>query len=375
MPKQKFKKFNRLNFSYFFSVSFLSLLSVFVFFVIPLFSPSSGPLPSGRNLKKQPLPLPIKPKQPEILVQEGKLDLPESFFQEIKFGETKKGILTESDKQNPFNEEGYVDGYKFTLPDVDNYDDIELYFRSCPDDGDNDQYNNCLANSSFQETINIFNSKLEKLNYSGDTRIDFDSCPITEDKTYYVLVGSTESVNTPLRTGKYKITFDYEGTLTKVKVKFKGINENKGEIKANLKLYLVWTADKKLLDLGKITFTGDEQGLYTGSFKLGSMAYDFQNYTLLIKGLKHIQHRFSNLTFTKNQTLDLTSQPLEPGDLPLPQNGKVDNDDFNYLWNHRGSANPDDLKTGDLNLDGVINMGDVSLLLDTLSVRYDEEGW
>jgi len=380
MPKQKFRKnskrkpnqkFNPLNFSYFFSVSFLSLLSIFIFLIFPFFSSPSAPAP----LKRQPQQLPVERKEPEILLQTSENEFPDDFFQEIKFGETKKGVIDKNDKLNPYSVSGFVDGYKFTLPDLDNYDDVEIYFRSCPDDGDSDQYNNCRSESSFNEQIEIFNSKLEKLDYSGETRIDFDHCPITDDKTYYILVGSQDSANTPSRTGEYKITFSYEKTPAKVKLKFKGIDENKGDLKVHLKLYLVWTAKNQLLDLGEIIFKGDKDGFYTGKFDLSNKDYDFQNYTLLVKGPKHLQSRFDNLSFVKNQVLDFTSQPLEPGDLPLPQDGKVDNNDFNYLWDHRGSTNPDDLKTGDLNLDGAINMGDINLLLETLSVKYDEEGW
>lgn len=369
MPKKQ--KFNRLNFSYFFTTSFLSLLAIFVFFIAPLFPPQRTP----SSLKKAPQPLLVKEKKPEVFIQIGENEFPDDFFQEIKFGETKKGEITTGDHSDPFSENGYFDGYWFTLPDLDNYDNVELYFRSCPDEGDEDQYNNCLAHSSFSETIYIFNSKLEKLDYSGDTRIDFDSCPITEDKTYYVLVGSKESASTPAKTGEYKITFDYEHVPTEVKVKFKGIDEDKGEIKANLKLYLVWTYNNQLLDLGQINFLANKDGTYNGSFQLSNVDYDFDNYTLLIKGPKHLQRRFSNLTFVKNQTLDLTPKPLEPGDLPLPQDGKVDSQDFNYLWDHRGSTDANVLNIGDLNLDGSINMGDINLLLETLQVKYDEEGW
>lgn len=359
MPKRS--KFNRLNFSYFFSVSFLALLSFFVFIITPFFTSTIS--------KREPQQL---PEEPETFIQIEKSEFPPNFFQEIKFGQTKTGEINLQDFSNPFSDGGHVDGYYFVLPELDNYDDVEVYFRSCPHDG-GDNYDSCQAFSSFIEKIYILNSKWEKIS-EMDTRIDFDSFPITDDKTYYLLVG-TDSYSAN-KTGYYKITFDYETSPVKFKVKFRGIDKNGGELKARLKLYQnPWVFADKIYEIGEVSLKADDQGVYQGEFSLGARHFDFKDYTLLVKGPKHLQGRFPDLSFVKNQTLYLNYKPLEPGDLALPQDGKADSQDFNYLWDNRGSTDPNKLAVGDLNLDGAINMGDLNLLLETLQTKYDEEGW
>jgi len=267
-------KLNQVNLSYFFSVSFLSLLSVFVFFVVPLFSssnPSSVPGKDQVALKPE-----FEEKIPEIMVQIGDQDFPADFFQELKFGETKTGEISSSDQDNPIALGGKVDGFKFVLPVLDDYQNVELYFRSCPDDGDQDHFNNCLAFSSFTEGIWLFNSEMNQIG-SGDTRIDFDSHPVTDDRVYYVLVGTDNNA-----TGHYKITLDYEQIPVNFKVKFNGINDNRGEIKVKAKLYLIW-ANNRLWDIGEISLAGNDQGVYQGGFGFSNVGFDFANYTLLIK--------------------------------------------------------------------------------------------
>ena len=99
-------------------------------------------------------------------------------------------------------------------------------------------------------------------------------------------------------------------------------------------------------------------------------------FVLILLAEVHIDCPYSAVQINQeNKDLDLTYKPLEPGDLPLPQDGKVDKNDFDYLWKNRGKSDENILKIGDLNLDGIINMGDINLLLQTLETRYDEVGW
>ncbi len=367
-------KFNTVNFSYYFIVSLLSMFAVFIVFVVPFFPglTTTRTIPVNIVTKesdadRQELAFSSEEREPEIMLQIGGEDLPANFFKPLSFGQTIKDEITADDFVSPLNSSIKVDGWWFTLPELESYKDIEVYFRSCPDDGDQDNYNNCLAFSAFTESLWLFDSDMNQL-YAGNTRVDFDSIPITADKTYYLIVGSNG------KPGHYKITLDYEKQAVEFKVKFAGINNNKGEIKVNVGLYRPWTS-QKLFEIGEVVLTGNDQGVYKGSFLLDNVSFDFSGNTLLIKGPKHLQRRFSDLSFEKGKVLDLTSKVLEPGDLPLPQDGKVNSSDFNYLWEHRGSTDAAVLAIGDLNLDGACNMGDVNLFLETLQTKNDEEGF
>ncbi len=90
---------------------------------------------------------------------------------------------------------------------------------------------------------------------------------------------------------------------------------------------------------------------------------------IYVKGPKHLQRKFDNLTLTAGQTLDLTTKILEAGDLPT-QDGKVDRSDYDTLVSKISEPYSENY---DLNMDGGINMVDVSCLIDTLSVKYEEE--
>jgi hypothetical protein len=94
-------------------------------------------------------------------------------------------------------------------------------------------------------------------------------------------------------------------------------------------------------------------------------------FTLLVKGPKHLQRKFEfeDITLTPGPTIDLTSKIMESGDLPV-QNGKVDRGDYDTLVAKVGQTYSEDF---DINMDGAINMVDVSCLIDTLSVKQEEE--
>lgn len=102
-------------------------------------------------------------------------------------------------------------------------------------------------------------------------------------------------------------------------------------------------------------------------------------YTLFIKGPKHLQKQFKNVNLlTGEQTLDFSSPEnrLFGGDLPitnLSQDGKANSLDYNFLTNHFNKDDVESLKVGDLNLDGIINTGDTSVLAATLGEKADEE--
>ena len=113
---------------------------------------------------------------------------------------------------------------------------------------------------------------------------------------------------------------------------------------------------------------------------------------LLIKGPKHIQKKICDDVPTEtfggtyrcrinsskisipSQTvnLDFSNIVFLVGDLP-EQDGVVDSYDISFIRNNLNSSDPKVIATGDLNMDGVIDTQDYSLLIAALSIRYDEE--
>jgi hypothetical protein len=80
---------------------------------------------------------------------------------------------------------------------------------------------------------------------------------------------------------------------------------------------------------------------------------------------------------TRNN-FDWTTKPLEPGDLPDPNNnwqqdGKIDARDASLLLDRLYRQTEADLKVADLNYDGIVNLNDFSLLVATLSKKYQDE--
>lgn len=105
--------------------------------------------------------------------------------------------------------------------------------------------------------------------------------------------------------------------------------------------------------------------------------------TLLVKGPKHLQKKMEDritLSAGTNPTFDWTASQLkmEPGDLPDPNNnmqqdGVINSVDVGMLVSRIGSTSQSDLEIADLNYDGIVNANDLSLLIETLSTRYDDE--
>ncbi|MFC1711783.1 hypothetical protein ACFLZ1_04335 [Patescibacteria group bacterium] len=163
------------------------------------------------------------------------------------------------------------------------------------------------------------------------------------------------------------------------KLRFKGISKRPVDT-ADQKIYITLSnfsnpdvpSHCQEYTYGEAMVRVQDNGEYQSTMYLDACYLDNPGYRLCLKGPKHLNKCFDNLTFSRDQNLDLTYKELEPGDLSLPQNGVVDQADFDYLWQHRGSTNVADNNIGDLNLDRSINMGDIGLLLQTLGTKYDD---
>lgn len=140
-----------------------------------------------------------------------------------------------------------------------------------------------------------------------------------------------------------------------------------------------------------VTFTAGDNGIWTGSTELSLPPGP--GYMLYVKGPKHLQKKVCASTPIEgsggsyhcssgaitlqagDNTVDMSKILQLVGDLPEngAQNGIVDSYDTSYVRQHLQSTKTEDLAIGDLNYDGVIDAQDYSLVIASLSIKYDEE--
>ncbi len=144
------------------------------------------------------------------------------------------------------------------------------------------------------------------------------------------------------------------------------------------------------------TFTVDSSGKWTGEVSFDELALG-GDYKVLVKGPKHIQKKICDAAPSEAEsgtyhcgdgditinsgtnTFDFSGAKLLVGDL-APQDGIVDSYDISLIRNSLCTTdNPDvckdssTLSPADLNLDGIIDTQDHSLLISSLSIKYDEK--
>jgi len=134
--------------------------------------------------------------------------------------------------------------------------------------------------------------------------------------------------------------------------------------------------------------------IWEGTVNLPAQVTPGQNYSILIKGPKHIQKKICDkdpsettggsyrcqaghaITFSSGENhLDFSKIYLLAGDLPVngAQDGVVDSLDTSYIRNNLGKTDPTVVAIADLNLDGKVDTQDWSMVLYALSVKTDEE--
>ncbi len=137
-----------------------------------------------------------------------------------------------------------------------------------------------------------------------------------------------------------------------------------------------------------VVFVPDGSGVWSGMTAVNVPAGN--KYKVFVKGPQHLQKRIcvQNPTETSNgtyrcgdngqislkagdNTLDFSGVMLLTGDLP-DQDGIVDSYDLAYMRLNFGSTDPKALAIADLNQDGLVDTQDYSLVIASLSVKYDE---
>ena len=133
-------------------------------------------------------------------------------------------------------------------------------------------------------------------------------------------------------------------------------------------------------------------GIWTGSINFPDLSAS--TYTIFVKGPRHVQKKICDATpsdqgvtgsyrcradsagvtvSSGGNTLDFSNISLLSGDLPLPdggQDGIIDSKDVSYIRNNLG--NKEDTVC-DINMDGICDSQDYTLLYKSLEVKYDEE--
>lgn len=173
-----------------------------------------------------------------------------------------------------------------------------------------------------------------------------------------------------------------------LKLKFQGIPKKPANASAETVKVSLRAENSATAINGTGSFTPDENGIYTGTVSLNAAAGS--NYTLYVKGPRHLQKKVCvnsptetsvgtyrcgrgqvNITAGAN-TIDLTKILLMTGDLPQ-QDGIVDAYDTSFIRQSFGSTDANKLSIGDLNRDNIVDTQDMSLIIQSLNVKYDEE--
>lgn len=164
---------------------------------------------------------------------------------------------------------------------------------------------------------------------------------------------------------------DYEHQFAKLQV----MGNEKQFIKNNLLLSL---ASEKDADNNIVGYYYETLKNDSADDLIPLVGFNPGQYTILIKGPKHLQKKLEVDLVSGINTIDRLNNPisyLPGGDLPLEsgQDGKVNSIDYNYLINHFDTTNPQEIFISDLNLDGAVNRGDMGIIAETLGEKRDED--
>jgi len=178
------------------------------------------------------------------------------------------------------------------------------------------------------------------------------------------------------------------GITLNLKLKFQGIMKKPADNLNQMDVKIKIGGDSLSAPVNQtVKFVADDNGIWTGSVNFSSVQPG-NGYILYIKGPKHLQKKICDvdpddkgsvgsyfcrtgnyLKLDTINTLDFSNIWLLSGDLP-EQDGIVDSYDGSLIRNNLGSTTEPKC---DINLDGICDSQDWSLLIQSLSVKYDEE--
>ncbi len=197
--------------------------------------------------------------------------------------------------------------------------------------------------------------------------------------------------------GTYTIGAGGETAVGPVKLnlqtRFQGITgKPRGTDKMTVKVKLAAASLGDNQPTSSATLTADDSGVFKGTAGFDVPAAP--GYYLLVKGPRHVQKKICVSAPTEgtvgtyrcaagqvtlalgDNPADLSGIRLLVGDLPLSeggQNGVIDAADISYIRQNLGKTDASVVAVGDLNQDGVVDSQDYSLIIASLTVKYDEE--
>lgn len=181
-----------------------------------------------------------------------------------------------------------------------------------------------------------------------------------------------------------------DSIILHLKVKFQGILVKPAEVYNNMAIHVgvKHTGDTEPV-FGDGDFIAGANGVWTGDVVINDMTPG-NDIFLYVKGPKHIQKRIcvsrpvetyegsytcgdiGTISLKKGEnTLDLSNIALLSGDLP-EQDGIANSYDLSTVRNFLGRTDDEALRLADVNLDGIIDTQDYSLILHSLAFRFDE---
>ncbi|MDA1317299.1 MAG: hypothetical protein O3B87_04725, partial [bacterium] len=152
---------------------------------------------------------------------------------------------------------------------------------------------------------------------------------------------------------------------------------------------VTFLVDKTEVDKRTISMSKNSDGSWTGTSKYDNLLAA-TDYTLLIKGPKHLQKKICVNNPSETETkpynctdgavriqagdnrLNLKGVILLAGDLPV-QDSIVDAVDIAFVRSSLGETGVNIVARADLNYDGIVDSQDYGMIINALSFKYDEE--
>lgn len=245
-----------------------------------------------------------------------------------------------------------------------------------------------IAITAFNNGTYTINAEVTNTPTPTETQVPVASPTPTETLTPQATVTPTptqtpipEDTGTPTPTA----TIPPNIPVLNFKVKFQGVDQKRADQK--VKVTVIGNDINSPFE--EVTVKADDDGFYNGSFALNQVPEG--NYTIFIKGPKHLAKKFckdgqegrcgvsDRLSLViGNNDYDFSKVRLEGGDLPNPNNamkqdGVVNSVDYELAKLRLGSSSEENLRVADINLDGIVNTTDLTLLRNTLETKYEED--
>jgi len=177
----------------------------------------------------------------------------------------------------------------------------------------------------------------------------------------------------------------------KLKLKFQGITTKPKGSQNKLELAIAFKNEKKsIFQTVTKEFSADNNLIWSNADSINLTLSPDNSYLILVKGPKHLQKKIcdnypdesgsgwytcrnnSYVTLREGENiLDFSNIMLFSGDLPQ-QDGYLNSYDLSLVKNNLGKNDSRSLQIADVNLDGVVDSQDFSLLLSAMSIKADE---